>query len=194
MQIQGPKSKDVLVDLFGDSVLEIPYYSLRDYELQGMDVVVSRTGYTSEIGFEIYCRDASRNAETLWDLEAGEPHGLAVIGPCHIRRIEGCILAYGADMWLDTNPYEVDMGYEWMVDLGLACGVRKLGSCGDVVFVDESAEAVATLDAGWEWTFDAALRCGRVWRHKVERAVRPVAVVVVNEDAEHALEVAPVQD
>src|SRR5207244_9132642 len=41
----------------------------------------------------------------------------AVIGPCHIRRIEGGILAYGADMWLDTNPYEVDMGYEWMVDL-----------------------------------------------------------------------------
>ena len=50
-------------------------------------------------------------------LEAGRPHGLAVIGPCHIRRIEGAILAYGADMWLDTNPYEVGMGYDWMVDL-----------------------------------------------------------------------------
>jgi glycine cleavage system aminomethyltransferase T len=84
-----------------------------------MDVMVSRTGYTSEIGFEIYCRDASRNALKLWDLvlEAGKPHGLAVIGPCHIRRIEGGILALGADMWLDTNPYEVDLGYEWMVDL-----------------------------------------------------------------------------
>jgi aminomethyltransferase len=40
-----------------------------------------------------------------------------VIGPCHIRRIEGGILAWGADMWLDTNPYEVGMGYDWMVDL-----------------------------------------------------------------------------
>ena len=50
-------------------------------------------------------------------LEAGRPHDLAVIGPCHIRRIEGGILAYGADMWLDTNPYEVGMGYDWMVDL-----------------------------------------------------------------------------
>ncbi|HMI72034.1 MAG TPA: glycine cleavage T C-terminal barrel domain-containing protein, partial [Solirubrobacteraceae bacterium] len=50
-------------------------------------------------------------------LEAGRPHGLAVIGPSHIRRIEGGILAYGADMWLDTNPYEVGMGYDWMVDL-----------------------------------------------------------------------------
>jgi len=50
-------------------------------------------------------------------LEAGKPHGLVVTGPGHIRRIEGGILAYGCDMWLDTNPYEVDMGYEWMVDL-----------------------------------------------------------------------------
>ncbi len=119
LQVQGPKSKDVLVDLFGDRVLEIPYYYLREFELEGLDVIVSRTGYTAELGFEIYARDASRNAEKLWDLvlEAGKPHGLAVIGPCHIRRIEGGILAYGADMWLDTNPYEVEMGYEWMVDL-----------------------------------------------------------------------------
>jgi glycine cleavage system aminomethyltransferase T len=50
-------------------------------------------------------------------LEAGRPHGLEVIGPSHIRRIEAGILAYGADMWLDTNPFEVDMGYSWMVDL-----------------------------------------------------------------------------
>jgi glycine cleavage system aminomethyltransferase T len=50
-------------------------------------------------------------------LEAGKPHGLTVVGPCHIRRIEGGILAWGCDMWLDTNPYEVGMGYDWMVDL-----------------------------------------------------------------------------
>ena len=50
-------------------------------------------------------------------LEAGAPHGLRVIGPCHIRRIEAGILAYGADMWLDNNPFEVGLGYGWMVDL-----------------------------------------------------------------------------
>jgi len=42
---------------------------------------------------------------------------LAVIGPCHIKRIEAGILALGCDMWFDTNPYEVEMGYEWMIDL-----------------------------------------------------------------------------
>jgi glycine cleavage system aminomethyltransferase T len=119
LQIQGPQSKQVVVDLFGESALEIPYYHLRAYELQGLDVIVSRTGYTAELGFEIYVRDASRNGMKVWEsvLEAGKPHGLTVIGPCHIRRIEGGILAYGADVGLDTNPYEVEMGYEWMVDL-----------------------------------------------------------------------------
>jgi glycine cleavage system aminomethyltransferase T len=121
VQVQGPKSKDVMVDLFGDSILDIPYYYMRPYEVNGMRVLVSRTGYTSELGFEIYLYEASKNGVALWEavLEAGKPHGLEVIGPCHIRRIEGGILALGpgCDMWFDTNPYEVGMGYDWMVDL-----------------------------------------------------------------------------
>jgi aminomethyltransferase len=119
VQVQGPKSKDVMVDLFGDSILEIPYYFLRPFELDGMKVLVSRTGYTAELGYEIYLYGASEHGVRLWEavLEAGKPHDLAVIGPCHIRRIEGGILALGCDMWYDTNPYEVGMGYDWMVDL-----------------------------------------------------------------------------
>jgi glycine cleavage system aminomethyltransferase T len=119
VQVQGPRSKDVLVDLFGDSILEIPYYFLQRFELDGMNVLVSRTGYTGELGYEIYLDDATKHATRLWDavLEAGRAHDLTVIGPCHIRRIEGGILALGADMWYDTNPYEVGMGYDWMVDL-----------------------------------------------------------------------------
>ena len=119
LQVQGPKSKDVMVDLFGESIVEIPYYFMREYELDGMNVVVSRTGYTGELGYEIYLKNASRDGVQLWDavLAAGEPHGLTVIGPCHIKRIEAGILALGCDMWFDTNPYEVEMGYEWMVDL-----------------------------------------------------------------------------
>jgi glycine cleavage system aminomethyltransferase T len=119
LQVQGPKSKDVMVDLFGDEILEIPYYFVRPFEVDGMNVLVSRTGYTAELGYEIYLYEASKNGVRLWDavLEAGKPHDLAVIGPCHIRRIEGGILALGCDMWFDTNPYEVGMGYDWMVDL-----------------------------------------------------------------------------
>jgi len=119
VQIQGPDSKKVLVDLFGDRVLEVPYYGLMKAELDGMKVVVSRTGYTGEVGYEIYLHDAGRHGQKLWDtvLEAGKPHGLEVIGPCHIRRIEGGILAFGADMWYQNNPFEVGYHYTWMVDL-----------------------------------------------------------------------------
>ncbi|MFB4203217.1 glycine cleavage T C-terminal barrel domain-containing protein [Arhodomonas sp. KWT2] len=119
VQVQGPKAKQVMVDLFGESVLEIPYYYLMEAEIDGMSVVISRTGYSGEIGYEIYLRDASLYGEQLWQrvFEAGRPHGMQVIGPCHIRRIEGAILAFGCDIWYDTNPFEVGMGYNWMVDL-----------------------------------------------------------------------------
>ena len=119
MQVQGPKSKEVMTDLFGEGILEVPYYYMEHHELDGMELVVSRTGYSGELGYEIYLKNASRDGEKLWDrvLQAGEPHGISPIGPCHIRRIEGGILALGCDMWYDTNPYEVGYGYKWMVEL-----------------------------------------------------------------------------
>jgi aminomethyltransferase len=119
LQVQGPKSKEVMVDLFGADILDVPYYHMVDRELDGMRLVISRTGYTGELGYELYLHDASRDGVKLWDalLEAGEPHGLVPIGPCHIRRIEGGILAHGCDMTIDENPYEVGYGYKWMVEL-----------------------------------------------------------------------------
>jgi glycine cleavage system aminomethyltransferase T len=126
VQIQGPKSRDLMVDLFGEKILDIRYYWMAEYELDGMPVVVSRTGYTGEVGYEIYLRDASHHGMRFWDtvLEAGEPHNLAVIGPSQIRRVEAGILSYGSDIALDNNlysdyaflnPYEA--GLEYTVEL-----------------------------------------------------------------------------
>ncbi len=126
VQIQGPKSRDLMVDLFGEEILDLKYYWMAEYQLDGMDVVVSRTGYTGEVGFEIYLRNASRDGMKFWDtvLEAGKPHDLAVIGPSQIRRVEAGILSYGSDIALDNNlysdyhflnPYEV--GLEYTVEL-----------------------------------------------------------------------------
>ncbi len=119
LQIQGPKSKEVMTDLFGADVLDIPYYFMVERTLDGMRLVISRTGYSGELGYELYLRDASRDGLKLWDavIQAGEPHGLSPIGPCHIRRIEGGILALGCDMTIEENPYEVGYGYKWMVEL-----------------------------------------------------------------------------
>ncbi|MDQ3588851.1 MAG: glycine cleavage system protein T [Actinomycetota bacterium] len=126
VQIQGPKSKNLMVDLFGENILDLKYYWMDAQELDGMDVVVSRTGYTGEVGFEIYLKNASRDGMKFWDtvLEAGKPHDLAVIGPSQIRRVEAGILSYGSDIALDNNlysdyhflnPYEV--GLEYTVEL-----------------------------------------------------------------------------
>ena len=121
VQIQGPRSGDVMVDLFGESIMDVPYYYAVDRKLDDMDVVVSRTGYTAELGYEIYLHDASKNGVRLWDAiwEAGRAHDMRVIGPCHIRRIEAGILSWGCDITYDTNPFEVGYGFEatWMVDL-----------------------------------------------------------------------------
>ena len=75
----------------------------------------SRSGWSGELGFEIFLRDG-RRGEDLWEriLEAGRPHGIAVTGPSDIRRVEAGILGYGCDISLDTNPYEA--GLDWMLE------------------------------------------------------------------------------
>lgn len=116
LQIQGPKSKDVVSALFGDEVLDLKYYWFMETDLDGIPVLITRTGWSGEVGYEIYLRDGSRGVE-LWDrvLEAGKPHNIAPTGPSDIRRIEAGILNYGIDMTIDNNPFEVGLG--WQVNL-----------------------------------------------------------------------------
>ena len=116
IQIQGPKSKGVVRALFGEPVLALKYYHFLETSLDGIPVIVTRTGWTGEVGYEIYLRDNSRGTE-LWEqvMEAGRLFNIAPTGPSDIRRVEAGILNYGADMTLENNPYEV--GLDWMVDL-----------------------------------------------------------------------------
>jgi aminomethyltransferase len=116
LQVQGPKSKDVMQSLFGDQVLDIKYYWTLTTELDGIPVVISRTGWTGEVGYEIYLREPSRGGE-LWDriMEAGKPHDIRPIAPCEARRIEAGIFNYGSDMTIANNPFEI-MGLERLVE------------------------------------------------------------------------------
>ncbi len=117
VQIQGPKSKALMGDLFGSKVTSLGYYYLTEADLDGIPVVVTRTGWTAEIGYEIYLRDGSRG-DDLWDriMEAGKPYEIRPIAPSEIRRIEAGILNYGSDMTIENNPYEVGLG--WLLDDG----------------------------------------------------------------------------
>ena len=115
LQIQGPKAKDVVQALFGDAVTKLRYYWFLETKLDGIPVVVTRTGWTGEVGYEIYLRDGSRGDE-LWEriMTAGKPHQIRPTGPSDIRRVEAGILNWGADMTLENNVYEV--GLEYLVD------------------------------------------------------------------------------
>ncbi len=119
LQVQGPKSKDLLRDLVGESILDLKYYWWRKAEIRGIPVVITRTGWTSEVGYEIYLLDSSRGTD-LWEalMEAGAPYNVRPTGPSDIRRIEGAIFNWGADMTYENNAFE--MGLERLVDFGLA--------------------------------------------------------------------------
>ena len=117
MQVQGPKSKEVIRTLFGDDVADLRYYWCAETELDGIPLVVSRTGWTGEVGYEIYLRDGSRG-DDLWDrvMQAGEPHGIRAIAPSEARRIEAGIFNYGSDMRVEDTPFHVT-GLERLVEL-----------------------------------------------------------------------------
>jgi len=116
LQLQGPKSKPLVADLFGDRVASMPYYAFSEASLDSIPVVVTRTGWTGEVGYELYLRDGNQG-DALWErvMAAGKTYQIRPTGPSDIRRIEAGILNYGADMTLADNPYEVGLG--WTVDL-----------------------------------------------------------------------------
>jgi aminomethyltransferase len=114
MQIQGPLAEDVMVDVVGEEVTDIPYYGLMDAEIDGVDVLVSQTGFSGEAGFEVYVREASKYAERVWDPvhESVVEHGGMQIAPGHHRRIAAGIMSWGQDMDHETSPFQVNLGYQ----------------------------------------------------------------------------------
>ena len=116
LQLQGPKSIDIMKDLFGEEIIKIKYYWLIETKLNGIPLVVSRTGWSSELGYEIYLRDGSRGNE-LWELimDAGKQFNLQPGHTSSIRRIEGGMLSYHADADINTNPFE--LGLDRLVNL-----------------------------------------------------------------------------
>ena len=114
VQIQGPKSLALMVDLVGERIRDIPYYGLLEAEIEGCRAVISQSGFSGEKGYEIYLRDATVHAETLWNavLRAGERHRLMVIAPGHQRRIQAGILSWGQDMDHETTPFQCNLAYQ----------------------------------------------------------------------------------
>jgi glycine cleavage system aminomethyltransferase T len=125
VQVQGPKAKQVMAELAGDAVLDVKYYWTLDTTIAGIPVVISRTGWTGEIGYEVFLTDPSRGDE-LWEtiMEAGAPYGIRPIAPCEARRIEAGIFNCNSDFTADNNPFEVT-GLERLVETQEADYVGK---------------------------------------------------------------------
>ena len=116
LQLQGPKSREIMKKIFGEQIDEIGYYRFKKLKKFGIPLIISRTGWSSELGYEIFLCDGSKGS-MLWEeiMEIGAPLGLKPGHTSTIRRVEGAMLSYHADINSNNNPYEV--GLERLVDL-----------------------------------------------------------------------------
>lgn len=183
IQVQGPKSKQTLLSLVGDGISDLKYYWCRQTEIDGIPVVISRTGWTAVVGYEIYLQDPARG-DDLWEkvMAAGKPHGIRPIAPSEARRIEAGIFNYGSDITLENNPFEV-MGMERLVEtqeadyLGKAAleRIRRQGVKRRLVGIEIDAPQLrAELAEYWPVSRDGKT-LGRVtdaiWSPRLERNI-----------------------
>ena len=194
LQVQGPRALEVMRALFGERVAALRYYHFFEAKLDRIPLVVTRTGWTGELGYEIYLCDASRGDE-LWErvMAAGKPFGIRPTGPCDIRRIEAGILNWGADMTLEDNPYEV--GLERLIDerkaadyIGRAAlaRIRAEGAKRRLAGIEIEGERIEFNATRWPVHVDGAtIGCvtSAIWSPRLERnigyAMLPAALAAV---------------
>jgi len=116
LQLQGPRAHEIMLALVGKWIESLKFYRFREFELGGIPLIISRTGWSGERGYELFLRDGSRGDE-LWEriMAAGKPFGIAPGAPNQIRRIEAGLYSWGLDMDAANNPFEI--GLDWLVDL-----------------------------------------------------------------------------
>lgn len=112
LALQGPKAQDILSQLIDVSLLPVKNYTFTEHALLGAPCILSRTGYTGEDGFELYCPPAI--APALWDalLQAGQPFGLIPcgLGARDTLRLEAAMPLYGHELTADISPLEAVLG------------------------------------------------------------------------------------
>lgn len=111
LAVQGPRAEDVVAGLFGDWVRRLRYFWFRETDLDGIPVLLARSGWSKQGGFELYLQDARRGNDLYRRVkEAGAPHGIVAGAPSDIERIESGLLSYGADARHGVNPFEAGLG------------------------------------------------------------------------------------
>jgi len=118
LAVQGPKAEAVVANMFGDWIRDLKYFWFREAEIDGIPMMVARSGWSKQGGFELYLMDRSKGGE-LWDIvkEAGKSYGIGPGNPNMCERIESGLLSWGSDTDDKTNPFEIGLGK--FVDLNI---------------------------------------------------------------------------
>jgi aminomethyltransferase len=183
MQVQGAKAAKTLEKLVGPSIYDLKYYWCGFFEIRGIPVLISRTGWTAVQGFEINLLDGSRG-DDLWEavFEAGEEHAIRAVAPVEARRIEAGIFNYGSDMTLDDTPLHLQ-GIERLVEdqpqdyIGKQAleSLKRTGVDRKLVGIEWSGEELRA-ELTWFWpVVQGDEQIGRVtdavWSPKLERNI-----------------------
>jgi glycine cleavage system aminomethyltransferase T len=115
LALQGPKSTALVAELFGDWVYDLKYFKFQEVELNGIPIVLARSGWSPEIGYELYLLDESRGND-LWQLivETGRKYNLKPGSPNQKRRIEGGMLNFGSDISPNHSILELGLPPSWV--------------------------------------------------------------------------------
>ncbi len=117
LALQGPKSENLLVSIFGDKIKKIKFFNFGIFDFMGTKQIIARSGYSKQDGFEIYFKgfekyfDSTEMGEKLWDViwQEGQKFNISPGCPNLIDRIEGGLMSYGNDFTKDNNPFECNL-------------------------------------------------------------------------------------
>ncbi len=169
LAVQGPKAEQLMERVFGDAVTRIRFFRFSHFEFMGREIVIARSGYSKQGGFEIYV-NGSDIGMPLWNalMDAGADLDVYPGCPNLIERIEGGLLSYGNDMTDDNTPHECGLGKFCNTQSAIGCigrdallRVAKEGPVQQIRPVAIQGEPVPPCDRYWPLTING-MPAGRI--------------------------------
>ncbi|MEP5729741.1 MAG: dimethylsulfoniopropionate demethylase [Sulfitobacter sp.] len=157
LAVQGPKAEELMVRVFGEAVRKVAFFRFGQFDFQGKSLVVARSGYSKQGGFEIYV-EGTHLGMPLWHalMEAGHDLDVRAGCPNGIERIEGGLLSYGNDMTDDNTPHECGLGRFCDTQTAIGCmgrdallRVAKEGPVQQIRALEIAGNAVPGCDRVW---------------------------------------------
>jgi len=157
LAVQGPRSDDLMARIFGEDIRSVRFFRFGWFDFQGIPMVIARSGYSKQGGFEIYMPDTAMGMP-LWNalMEAGEDLNVRAGCPNSIERIEGGLLSYGNDMNDDNTPHECGLGRFCNTQTAIGCvgrdallRVAKEGPVKQIRPISIHGDKVPSCDRAW---------------------------------------------